>query len=203
MKYQITAVRDLKAILKDLEPHIRDSRQLRVGRDFKKMAKRPREPLGNWLFCVTLIEATGRDWTLSEDPMGGDSAMLDRTNGTRILIEHIFIPPPRAGEDRSVELQVIDAVAKKASKGAPYAKGKTLVVFSEAVGKWFPNRAARAITGKQGFEAIWSAGLEAAESGRYIYWMTRLEPGHAPAWRIRIADAFDGWAVEPIQGTTC
>jgi hypothetical protein len=199
MKYQITAVRDLRAILKDLEPHIRDPRSLRVGRDFKKMAMRPRELLGNWLFCVTLIEATGRDWTLSDDPTGGDGVMLDRTNGTGFLTEHIFLPPPHANEGRSVEQQVVDAVAKKAGNGAIYARGKTLVVFSEAVGKWFPNRAAKAIAGTHGFEGVWAAGLETADGGTYIYWVTRLEPDHAPAWRIRIHDAFDGWTVEPIQ----
>lgn len=199
MKYQVTAVRDLKQILKDLEPHIRDPRHLRVGRDFKRMAMRPRELLGNWLFCVTLIEVTGRDWTLSEDPTGGDGAMLDKTSGTGFLTEHIFIPPPAEAETRSVEQQVAAAVAKKAAKGAPYAKGKTLVVFSEAVGKWFPNRVARVIAGKHRFEAIWAAGLETAEGGHYIYWVTRLEPEHAPAWRIRISDSFDGWTVEAIQ----
>lgn len=199
MKYQITAVRDLKLILKDLEPHVRDPRQLRVGRDFKRMAMRPRELLGNWLFCVVLGKATGRNWTLSEDPMGGDGAMLDRDAGTGFLTEHVFIPPPANGNTKSVEEQVIDAVSSKAAKGIEYARGKTLVVFSEAVGNWFPNRAARAINGNHAFDAVWALGLEDVIERRYTYWVTRLDPVHAPGWRVRIAEEFNGWDVEEIQ----
>jgi hypothetical protein len=199
VKYKITAVRDLTSILKDLEPHIRDPRQLRVGRNFKRMAMRPRELLGNWLFCVVLGKATGRNWTLSEDPTGGDGAMLDRDAGTGFLTEHVFIPPPVEGNAKSVEEQVIEAVVAKAAKGREYARGKTLVVFSEAVGKWFPNRAGKAIEGVHQFDAAWALGLEGVVDGRYIYWVTRLDPVHSPAWRIRVAEEFDGWIVEEVQ----
>lgn len=199
MKYHVTAVRDLALILKDLQPHIRDPRHLRTGRDFKKMAMRPRELLGNWLFCVVLCHATGRRWTLSDDPTGGDGALLDRDTGTGFLAEHVFIPPPAEGSTLEVEQQIADAVAAKAKKGVEYARGRTLVVFSEAVGRWFPNRVGRAIAGTHTFEAVWAMGLESAIDGQYIYWVTRLEPDHAPAWRVVLSKDFDAWTVTPVQ----
>jgi len=199
MKYQVTAVRDLALILKDLELHIRDPRHLRVGRDFKKMSMRPRELLGNWLLCVVLCSVTGRRWTLSDDPTGGDGAMLDRDAETGFLTEHVFIPPPSDGNDTSVEQQIVEAVARKSKKGSEYARGRTLVVFSEAVGRWFPNRVGRAIAGNHQFEAVWALGLESAEGGQYSYWVTRLEPDHAPAWRVVLSKDFDSWTVAPVQ----
>jgi hypothetical protein len=199
MKYYVTAVRDLALILKDLEPYIRDPRHLRTGRDLKKMAMRPRELLGNWLFCVVLVYATGRRWTLSEDPTGGDGAMLDRDTGTGFLTEHVFIPPPAQGKKSLVEQQIANAIAAKAKKGAGYARGRSLVVFSEAIGPFFPNRIGSAIAGTNAFEAVWAMGLESAIGGQYAYWVTRLEPDHAPAWRVALSKEFDAWTVTPVQ----
>lgn len=200
LKYKVTAVRDLRAILKDLESQVRDPRHLRVGRDYPSMSMRPRELLGNWLLCVILADATGRNWTLSDDPTGGDGAMLDRDTGTGFLTEHVFIPPPRPDNKKPVQQQIEEAIAAKAGKGEEYSRGRTLIVFSEAEGNWFPNRVAKSVDGTHGFDAIWCLGLEGVENGEYIYWITRLEvAAYSPAWKVRINEDFIDWTITHIQ----
>ena len=199
MKYKIRAVADLHSALRDLEHQVRDPRHLRVGRDYASFQMRPREFLGNWLMCVVLCHATGRRWTLSADPLGGDGAILDRDENTGFLTEHVFVPPPRGSAELDVEDQLLDAVRAKAAKGAEYARGKTLVVFSEAHGVWKPTRVGEAIADLHGFDAVWAIALEGVENGAYAYWVTRLEARLAPVWRVRISPEFTDWGVEAIQ----
>jgi hypothetical protein len=61
-------------------------------------------------------------------------ALLDRDTGTVFFTDHVIIPPPAEGSALQVE-QRIAAVAARAKKGAECARGGTLVVFSEAVGR--------------------------------------------------------------------
>lgn len=164
------------------------------------MAMRPRELLANWLLCVVLCETTGHDWTLSDDPTGGDGIILNRSSSTCFLTEHVFVPPPHATTQKPVAEQIEDAIRIKSSKGDHYAKDRTLIVFCEAHGNWFPNKVGKSVDGTHGFEAIWVAGLEGVQDGKYVYWMTRIESATAsPAWKIHISTDFTNWIIEPIQ----
>jgi hypothetical protein len=198
VKYRITALRDLRAVLKDLESQIREPRFLRVGRDYEGLAMRPRELLGNWLLCAVLTEITGRSWALSDDPTGGDGAILDDDRKVGFLTEHVFIPPQISTATEPIDDRIVGSIRAKASKGEPYARGKTLIVFCEAVASWFPDHIGRAVEGIHSFEAIWALGLEDVEDQRYVYWVTKIEPVNSPAWRVRLSSDFDAWVVEPL-----
>ncbi len=107
-------------------------------------------------------------------------------------------PSPVSG---SVEDQIAAAVAHKCKKGTSYAVGKDLVVFSEAIGEWHPNKAARRIVGAHRFKTVWVVHLEKGNDCGYSYCVSWLGASNrnAPSWRVSINGDFSGWSVDRIQ----
>lgn len=102
----------------------------------------------------------------------------------------------------NVEAQILQAIDKKRKKGGgAYASGKTLVVFSDSVGQWFPNRVARRLPNPLYFDMVWVVSLHSVENEEYTYNVARLDlrRGNAPVWRVVIAKDFASWRVEPVQ----
>lgn len=108
--------------------------------------------------------------------------------------------PANAGKD--VEALILEAVSHKHKEGPTYARGKTLVVSLNGGNgaPWFPDKVATQLPSPLHFEAVWVVGLQGIEASEYVYNVTRLDlsRGHAPAWRVRIAQDFDNWTVEPV-----
>jgi hypothetical protein len=76
-RHNLTRIRDLGIVLKDMESYIKDPRFLRVGREFTNFPLRPREALANWLMCVVGNHENGNaDLTFTSDPTGGDGILL-------------------------------------------------------------------------------------------------------------------------------
>jgi hypothetical protein len=98
---------------------------------------------------------------------------------------------------------ILKAIGLKQNKGgAAYASGKTLVVFLNAgAGIWYPNRVAKQLPRPLDFAAVWVVGLHGGDAGEYIYNATLLDvsEGDAPAWRVRLSEAFDAWKVDGVQ----
>lgn len=201
MKYAAKQLKSLAVALKELEPHIRHGRSLQVGKEFKSIGQRPRELLGNWLLCAVGCAARGKETlAIAQDPLGGDGLIIDRETDEKLFAEHVYIPPQGEGE---LEARIIAAVKHKADKGPEYAKGRTLVVFSDARGMWHPNKVARAIAGTHGFNGVWVVALNGAAiaEGRYAYDVAELDVsrGDAPVMRVTLAEDFGSWTVEPVQ----
>ena len=200
MKLPVKALKSLHVALKELEPHIRQPTSLRRGRPFKTFKMLPRELLGNWLVCaVGNFERGTDDLKICNDPFGGDGVILDITAGSHLVTEHVYVPPPRVATD--LEGLIIGAVNHKGKRGKAYARGKVLIVFSEARGKWFPNKVARRLHGIHGFEDVWvvhRGNVPLNEFG-YSAALLDLSDGEAPAWEVQIRDDFCDWHVCRVQ----
>jgi hypothetical protein len=204
MKYAVTGIKSLQAVLRDLGPFIRDGHLIQTGQTFESMGLNLRELLGNWLLCVAVNSGTTpRDrLSFTSDPLGGDGIIRDTVTEETWPTEHVMVPnlPANAGKD--VEALILEAIHHKHKKGSTYARGKTLVVFLNGGNgaKWFPDKVAGQLPSPLHFEAVWVIGLQSIEAGEYVYNVTRLglSRGHAPVWRVRIGKEFDQWKVEPV-----
>jgi len=204
MKYKATRFKSLEVCLKELEPFIRDGAHLQTGKPFVRFdGLRSRELLANWLLCVAVNSTTQPNrLNFTSDPTGGDGIIIDITTGETWQTEHVLVPGGQFAHDGSIDAQILEAVESKQNKGGrAYASGKTLVVFlNSGGGEWFPTKVARQLP-KVDFEAVWVVGLQSANTGEYLYSVTRLDlsRGQAPAWLVRIANDFTSWIVEPVQ----
>jgi len=201
MRAAVTKIRDLKIVLKDLERHVKAPDQLRKGREFRNFALRPREVLANWLICaVGNFEEGDERLTICTDPSGGDGLIFNQKNGKYMSTEHVLIPTQKPAPG-GIEQLIYAASEHKAKKGAHYASGKDLVILSEAMGLWHPNRAARGILRKHGFDSVWVVHLEEGNDCGYTYCVSLLDvsKGDAPAWKVLIESDFASWKVQRIQ----
>lgn len=201
MRYSVKKLKNLTIALAELEPHIRDGRSLQVHREFKSFKQRPRELLANWLVCAVLCDGRGEEaLAIADDPFGGDGLIVDRKTEEKMFTEHVYIP---TSDEVHIGASVVKAVEHKAKKGKEYAKGRTLVIFSDAIGRWIPNHVAREIVGRHQFDGVWFVTLDAPASaiGRYAYNVAELDVsiGDAPVCRVLIAEDFGSWTVERVQ----
>jgi hypothetical protein len=192
-------VKDLHIVLKDFEPMVKDPRFLRNGRKIPNFSVLPREAWANWLLCVVLRDFFKRDIVFAEDDKT-DGVIFDKDIKQWFFTEHVSAlqtPGPHAilkGEDR-----VLHAIQLKIDRGLKYAKNKRLVVFIEDAGTWYPNRVARAINGKHGFDAVYCIGVSLITNKGYTYFVTQLDHVVSPAWEVFIKDDFSDWSIKRIQ----
>lgn len=201
MRAKVTKIRDLKAVLKDLERHVKAPDFLRKGREFKNFALRPRELLANVLICAAgNFDDPKNRLTVCTDPSGGDGLVFNERHGGYMTTEHVFVPS-KESDIETVEGRILSAIEHKSKKGVTYSSGKDLVIFSEAKGTWKPNDVARKIAGRHDFETVWVVHLERAGDTGYSYCVSWLEAskGNAPCWRVSINGDFTDWQVERIQ----
>jgi hypothetical protein len=124
----------------------------------------------------------------------------------RSIVSNGAYPSPGCSEREAVDIEalILKAINDKREKGgAPYASGKTLVVFLNAGSgrRWFPTRVAKQLPDPLHFAVVWVVVLHHVEAGEYVYSVTQLDvsDGDAPTWLIRIASDFDSWVIEQIQ----
>jgi hypothetical protein len=202
MKHAVTVIKDLKAGLKQIEHFIKQPQLLWSGRAPRNFKLLPREIVANWFISAIIgHERQSEAITFSTDPVGGDGVIIDKAAQVDVMLtEHVFVPirePPIPLEDR-----IAEAVADKMESGETYARGKTLIVFTEGNGGlWHPNRAARRIAGAHAFEGVWVVQLSSADEGGYKYGVAclTLEAGNTQVWTVDINPAFDAWYIERIQ----
>jgi hypothetical protein len=139
MKHEVTRFADLVVALKELEPFVRNVMALETGRPSKQLGNMlPREAWANWLLCVAINSMTGSNLTFTSDPTGGDGIICDDATGETWSTEHVMIPRLESGDAQALILKRIE---EKQEDGAPYAGGKTLIVFLDAeAGMWSPPR---------------------------------------------------------------
>ena len=88
---------------------------------------RPREILANWLLCATLEAIEGRKLMFYSDPVGGVEIIRDEATEQTWPTEHVYVSQYSTGPD--AKALILDAIKHKQSKGEPYCRGKTLIVF--------------------------------------------------------------------------
>ena len=190
--------------LKQLEPFIRDPRQLRTGRPLDKFyGLRPREILANWLLCAALNFPNQTEevtFFSTRDPIGSDGVVYDTLAEKTVPTEHVFVPRVRgAGSNNTVAALISTAIEQKQHKGAEaYASGKTLVVLLNVDGgQWSPNVVTTQLPKPLYFADVWVMSLQYVKDDDYIYAVTLLDlsDGNAPTWRVRIMKNFDAWEV--------
>jgi hypothetical protein len=171
---QMKQLRNLDFELRELEPLVKNPKVLKVGRQFKSFKMRPRELPGNWLLSAVLAFDYGhKDWTILE-AQDGDGIIADLKRRRKRVMEHVYVRPEDQ-RSRTVEECIVQAVAHKVKgKGQAYARGKALLVLSEASGHWIPRRTAWLLVGQHDFSDIWVAHPENIDDVRYTYCVAQL-----------------------------
>ncbi len=196
MRNKVKGIKDLKSLLKDLEPHVKNVESLYRGRDIPNFKQRPREIWANWLLVVVGNFSHGPNtFTFTEDPSGdSDGVIVERATMIGWRTEHVFIPKHKAEDGSGTDL-FVEAVEYKAKKGAPYAQGKMLVIFSDGVGRWLPARVAREIVGNHHFDNVWAIGLDSADGDGYVYSVVCLDEVPPQIFRVEIDFKKHEWSV--------
>jgi len=203
INHHVRRFKSLERALKELERFVRNGHHLQTGKPFAQFGDmRSREMLANWLLCV-VGNATLENvkLTFCSDPTGGDGIIWDETSGETWPTEHVMVPhlPDQADDAEALILEKVD---HKRQGGEPYGRGKTLVVFLNAVaGEWHPNSVARHLPAPLYFATVWVVGLHGVENGEYVYNATNLDLsiGNVPVFKVRIEQNFDRWHVSQWQ----
>lgn len=80
--------------------------------------------------------------------------------------------------------------------GAQYASGKTLVIFLEGGGEWFPDKVSRQLKEPLLFDSLWLFSLCSPFVGGYVYDVVQFQNGLVNKWKIFINKEFDSWVVK-------
>jgi hypothetical protein len=194
-------ISNLKNVLKDIEPYVKDPQFLTQGKRFKNFDMLVREAWANFLLCVVLNEITNHDYTYREDP-GGDGIIFNKTDKTSFFVEHVCamdFPAGKklpAGEDR-----VIWAIDHKIKRGKDYAKDKSLVVFFDGAGWFRRDKIRENIYHRHDFKVIFIIGLLDTNSG-YSYSVTEYRNSFGDksiTHKVSINDDFTDWSVEQVK----
>lgn len=205
IKYQLKGkkmIRDLKVVLKDFEPMVKNPKYLWNGRVIKNFKLLPREAWANWLVCVVLRKMHGRDITFMDDDKG-DGFIVDKERMIFTPTEHVSaLNIPKGKIWPSGEKRVIDAINLKIDKGPEYAKKKILVVFFDGAGKFFRNKIRESIFGKHNFEAVFCVGLLISGDSGYSYYVTEFRDSFGNTsitHKVEINKDFNNWQVTQIM----
>lgn len=202
VKQKVTIVKDLEAVLGDMEPWVKNPNFLYSGRagNIKLL---PREILANWLLCAVGNSTANNDpFTFCNDPFGGgDGIIINRDSGEQMVTEHIFVPKHQKKDKKSAEDLIVEAVQKKQKKGSKaYAEGKHLIIFCDGIGNWVPNKVGRKIQRIHNFSSVWAIGLERVENENYYYyWVALFNSNHSPVSQVKIDFQEKKWSVKKVQ----
>ncbi len=195
-------VKDLKQVLKDMEPYIKQVQPLITGRPISNFPLLMREALGNWLICA-IGNYNGYNITFQTDPTGGDGIIFNRDTKGGTYTEHVSainnLPKakPIINSDDFILQKIQDKIDKGKANNDKY-KNKMLIVFIEGMGNFHPLKIAREINDKHNFSSVWSFGLEESNAKEYRYIVIQLSTylSSPLIYRVHIPTNFDSWVVE-------
>jgi len=202
MKHKVKRLKDLAVALKELEPHIRDGRSIRTRREFKSIRQRPRELLGNRLLAAVACATRGEETVhIYEDPFPhGDGMLVDAVTDEKMFTEHVYA---RAEDGHDAEALVMKAFEHKAKEGELYARGRTLIIYSDAPGDIVVARLAAAIKGKHHFKSVWLLRPDAPSfaDGKFVYTVADLggDVEKPPYFLVALSDDFTTWEIGQLQ----
>jgi len=113
-------VKDLKVVLKDFEPMVKDPRYLWSARKIRNFRLLPREAWANWLVCVVLRKIYGSDITfMDNDKDTSDGFIVDKDKRIIVPTEHVCaLDIPKGKRLSSGEKRVIEAINLKINQGS-------------------------------------------------------------------------------------
>ena len=194
----LKVVKNLKVVLKDMEPLVTDPQYLWNGRELSNFSLRPREIWANWLICIVLRHIHKSDITFMDDDKG-DGFIVDKDRRVIVPTEHVSaLDIPLAKNLPLGEQRVIDAINKKVSKGKKYAEGKLLVVFFDGAGEFYRSLIRENIYRRHNFEAIFCVGLLESNENGYSYSVTEFRDSFGDqsiTHVVEIDNSFDSWRV--------
>jgi len=200
-KQEKKLIKDLKIVLKDMEPYVKNPDFLIKGREFTNFSLRPREAWANLLVCAILQKFHGDNITFAEDEEN-DGFIVNKKTGELIPTEHVsalenpFNKLPK-GEDR-----IIEAINHKIKKGPEYAKGKWLIVFFDGADEFKRSKIRESIKGKHNFGAVYCVGLLTSGKEGYSYILTEFKDSHGDksiSFKIDINADFTNWEISQIM----
>lgn len=194
-------IKDMKVVLRDFEPMVKDSKHLWNGRDLSNFSARPREAWANWLITAVLQHLHGPDITFAEDK-SGDGLLVDKKTMTAIPTEHVSaLEIPLAPNLPNGEQRAIDATNLKIAKGADYAEGRILVVFFDGAGWYRRDKIREAIFGRHNFQSVFYITLIKGDKSGYEYVVTEFKDefgDQSASFKVDINADFTDWTVEQI-----
>lgn len=195
----IKIVKDLRVVLKDFEPMVKNPKHLWSGRKIENFNLLPREAWGNWLVAVVLRKLYSRDITFADDEQG-DGFIVDRDIKNVFPTEHVSaLDIPKGRKWPKGEQRVIEAIKLKIAKGSDYAQGKVLVAFFDGAGQFFRSKIRESIFGRHNFEAVFCAGLLTSDKTGYSYIVTEFRDSFADksiTHKVDINNDFTDWCVK-------
>lgn len=199
---KMKVVKDLKVVLKDFEPMVKDPKWLWSGREIQNFTLLPREAWGNWLASVVLRKMHGREITFA-DSENGDGFIVDKTIKSIFPTEHVCaLDIPEGKKWPTGEQRVIEAINLKISRGHDYAAEKILVAFFDGAGRFFRNKIREAIFGRHNFEAVFCVGLLTSGESGYSYSVTEFRDSfgdQSVTHQVDINGDFTDWEISQIK----
>ncbi len=215
-------ISSLRACLKELEPMVkeRDAKGrlylLNGSNAIKKIDAIPvmddtvfnmryREAWANWLLCAVFNYQYNADFTFQEMPENtiGDGIIFDKLTKKRLVVEHICAidldngPKLARGTKR-----IHNAINKKFDKdknNPGYANGKCLVVFTDGVGIWYPNKIGNEMNHNHKFIAVYCISMISFETNVLTYSVSEFKRGDSPTYSVTINEDFTNWEVRKLQ----
>lgn len=199
---KMKVVKDLKIVLKDFEPMVKNPQWLWSGRRIQNFNLLPREAWGNWLVSVVLRQMHNRDITFA-DSENGDGFIVDKNIKSIFPTEHVCaLNIPKGKDWPKGEQRAIAAINQKIDRGRDYAAGKILVAFFDGAGEFFRNKIREAIFGRHNFEAVFCVGLLNSGKEGYSYSVSEFKDSfgnQSVTHRVEINGDFTDWKVSQIM----
>lgn len=194
-------VKDLRVVLKDFEPMVKNPKWLWSGRKIQNFNLLPREAWGNWLVSVVLRKMHNRDITFA-DCEEGDGFIVDKSLKAIFPTEHVCaLDIPKGKKWPTGEQRAIATINQKISRGRNYAQGKILVAFFDGAGEFFRSKIREAIFGKHNFEAVFCVGLLNSGKDGYSYSVSEFRNSfgnQSITHKVEISGDFTDWQVSQI-----
>lgn len=199
---KMRVVKNLRVILKDFKPMVKNPKWLWSGRKIQNFNLLPREAWGNWLVSVVLRKMHNRDITFA-DSEEGDGFIVDKSLKAIFPTEHVCaLDIPQGKKWPMGEQRAIAVVNQKISRGRDYAQGKILVVFFDGAGEFFRNKIREAIFGRHNFEAVFCVGLLNSGKDGYSYSITEFRNSFGDqsiTHKVEINGDFTDWSASQIM----
>ena len=199
---KMQVVKDLRIVLKDFEPMVKNPKWLWSGRRIQNFNLLPREAWGNWLVSVVLRKMHNRDITFA-DSEEGDGFIVDKSLKAIFLTEHVCaLDIPKGKMWPMGEQRAIAAINQKIDRGHDYAQGKILVAFFDGAGEFFRNKIRESIFGRHGFEAVFCVGLLNSGKDGYYYSVSEFKDSfkdQSITHKVEINGDFTDWKVFQIM----
>jgi len=199
---EMKVVKNLKVVLKDFEPMVKNPKWLWSGRRIENFNLLPREAWGNWLVSVVLRKMHNRDITFA-DSEEGDGFIVDKSIKVIFPTEHVSaLDIPKGKKWPKGEQRAIEAINLKIGRGHEYAKDKLLVAFFDGAGKFFRNKIRKSVFGKHNFEAVFCVGLLNSGKSGYSYSVSEFRDSfgdQSVTHRVEINGDFTDWKVFQIM----